>query len=1068
MALRLFILQPTIVFQAQINLAGAEYPISALPYDNVTIGAYSAVKAGMTLVVGTTAGAEDKGRQRVRKVATADTIYIGRSSQGIRDGELQAEDNYWITVYDDYRVWARLPYIDPAQIFMPEADTPLWTTYKDGDIEVGTNTSSPPPVANCGPGYCGTINGTSGEAIVAFDGSDSFAVADGETIATYSWDIKDGTLLFGTINDPTIYVTFPAGFRWVSLTVIDTAGKGHIAYAPTFTRDPEDDDSFEAFQITERVLRYSGQRISFKLLSDLSRDTFLDGTLFMLWDEALDGSGRYQMEFIGWHQTDPTEISAQREGVLRDTTLTCLDVAGKLDTLPGLPQILNTDAVREELYDLDEMTWEFMPNPNWNKWLHYLLHWHSTALSLADWKWAPEGDTYPFIVREAQGATLYSMVDAQCQNLVPDHYLTCNSMGQMRVLPDPTIVPEDDRTTYNQVDIDESIWKDIRFTYKRFKELYWLWSSAVGTQSEPVYLPSTGLGGKPKLDFTTYFCVAPGEAPGQGAQQRTVGNKLARSQAELNECEGNRYGKINARHDHLRVTFATGYDYSIEPADMAWVTLKIPAQYAPQRGMRFTEARGLVHELSYRYSYSAGGVAVEVEMEWEREVFPSEAVTVIPPVTTPASTNPYWPVVPIPAPTPVVVPEETPFTGGINVGQEQVAMIDMGGEKYLYRTSNFQNASPTWDQVNLNIPDYTIYGWVVDPFSPGYLTGTGEINGWVVTQTKIYRLEDIFGATPSQTAVHTFSYTATYGHPNYHWRTINASFGAFFVSDNPWLVCVSHYGSLSGHEGTWATYSTDGGTTWSSEVQLSAHYNSSIGSSGRRREIGLYVSPKTPGLAYTTAYTSTSSTPSSDGFVSTDYGATWTAISNPDIQPGNALGGNIHVPWHTNDGEDLAYHGHITTGSARQYRLKKVDGTTISDISPSDGVRSYGCNRAVFGIRAYDSDRTYLAVGAIGNDVNMTHNDDKHAVFVSGDAGATWTNITGVIADNVVIGGNNQFSVAFSGTDPNTLFVWGPAAGYISYTEDFGVTLSSKTGNLMSSFPSWINGCIGIAGGPTP
>jgi hypothetical protein len=735
---RLFILQPAIVFQAQVDLAAPDYPIAALPYKNVAVGSYEDVQAGMTLVLGETAGDDDWGRQRVRKVPTADTIYVGRSSRGTRDGELRALNNAWITVWDDHRVWSRLPYIDPAQVFMPQAETPLWVTYKDGDIEVGDNTINPPPVANCGPGTAATINPVTGLITVAFDGTASFAVAEEATITTYAWDVKDGTITVGLYSDPQITATFPPGFRWVSLTVIDSNGKGHIARCPVYARDPANDDSIEHFQVTEHSFGRAGQRLAFKILQVLPRASYPDGTLVLFWDGEPSGpADRSHMQFIGWHHSDPTEIRAAREGVTRDTVLHCLDVAGKLDTLPGLPQIINSDALRAVLYDLPAITWEFMPSPTWNKWLHYLLHWHSTALHLADWQWMADGATYPFVTREAQAATLYRQIDEQAQSVLPDHYLTCDRLGKLWVLPDPAIVPLPNRTTAEQAVIGAEDWQDITFVYNRFADLYWLWSSAVGVQEEPAYLdPAPGQ--KPRLRFPTFFSAAPGDAPGQGVQQSTTGNKLARSQAELNICEGNRYGRINARHERLRITLAHGDDKGIEPAHMSWVTLQVPAQFAPQRGLRFTEARGLVHEVSIRYDYRKEGMVKTVEMEWEREVFPLAAVTVTPPVTPPAATNPFWPPITFQPPEPVVAPE----TPDQDLFYDPIKGYILWSSTHVLRTWDLLAASPTWEDVGTGISG-TIYDGQYT------MVNSTTVGMWLMTSTAIWWCADIMAVTPS-------------------------------------------------------------------------------------------------------------------------------------------------------------------------------------------------------------------------------------------------------------------------------------------------------------------------------
>jgi hypothetical protein len=158
MTIRFYMHQPTIVFEALVNETGTiTYPIQDITFDGVITGAFGDIEPGMTVLFGSTQGGDDYGRNRVRAAATSTVLKIGRSSIGTRDGEVQVVNNSYITVLDDYRVWSKVPYIDGDDNA---------AMYKDADIVVGTNTTTPPPVANTGPPAAGTIDsGTSKLAV---------------------------------------------------------------------------------------------------------------------------------------------------------------------------------------------------------------------------------------------------------------------------------------------------------------------------------------------------------------------------------------------------------------------------------------------------------------------------------------------------------------------------------------------------------------------------------------------------------------------------------------------------------------------------------------------------------------------------------------------------------------------------------------------------------------------------------------------------------------------------------------------------------------------------------------
>lgn len=818
---RLYLHTPTPIFKARVNLASPTYPLTSLPFDGVTLGTFDLIHPDMTLILGTTDGADDLGRVRVQNVATSTTIPVGRISQGIEDGTLNVQDNAYITVWgDDWRVWAKIPYIDPDG-----------NTYKDSNVEVNDYMTDIPPVSNCGPGFADYIDDDD-IITVTFDGTASYAMADGATISTYAWSIEDGTVTLGDIDEDTVTVTFPAGFRWVGLTVTDSNGVPHTSRCPVLAVDPANDHTIK-FQVPSHRIEMRGQTIGFELFDNLSRATFPDGGLVMFWaDEPIDPTDRSHMWFIGYHQNDSFGIRATSVGLIRTTVLNCVDVAGRLATLPGFPQALERSS---------DSGWEYMPTLDMRKCLHYLAFWHSTALSLADFIMDEGLSDYPAMRLDSTGASLYEQINSRAQSCVPDHWLTCNIQGQLFVKPDWMLLDFDDRPVDTAGTFTEDFWSDIRADYTRPPRVYVLNSAAVVCSTDWLEL-----GGEDTLPLA--FCKAPGYAFGQGVSEATTNEKLTISQEQLNACEGHRYARLNARYGPFTIVEPTGDIQDFQPAHMLPVQVNISAATAAQRGLDFTTARGLVKSIDLRYNHTEFGTWVQPTVQWEREVVGLPAVTHIPDM-------PDDPDYEVPEPPPLTVPPDF----GLIDGQELVAGIGLDG--YIYRTSDFQTPSgsggPTWTRVDTTIAD-TIYSFVVDPFSPGYINGSGAINGWIVNDTDIYRVTDLFG-TVVATSVFTFDEPTVAA--SFHWRTIQASFGAYFAEGaNPWLLCVSYYGDTAGHEGIWATRSTDGGVTWSAEVQISEFYDAATPT--RFMPIGVYTSPKTPGLAYTAVYDDAGGTPS--------------------------------------------------------------------------------------------------------------------------------------------------------------------------------------------------------------
>lgn len=798
------------------------YPSIQLTFDTVTLGAYTDVLPDMTLLLGTSEGADDLGRVRVKYLASSVAIPIPRTSQGIEDGQLSIQDNAYITVLDDYRVWAKIPYFDLDNGF----------DYKDGNIPVGIYNVDIPPVSNCGPGTADLIDPDTEVITVELPGdaiNTSFAVADGATITTYAWDVADGTITVGTAADDVITATFPAGFRWVTLTVTDSNGQPHTSKCPILAIDPADDPRIKGFQVTQN-LQEGGQTLDIDVFEDLPRSSYPDGTLVMFWhDWPSSPDDRSHMKFIGWLDTENYNIGRSKVGVIRKTKLHAVDIAGRLKQLPGFPQAL----YREEELDDEGNTvspWSYMPSLDMNKALYYLLFWHSTALELGDFVLPSDGDDYDTMRLDSGANSLFSQVDEMAKKTVPDHYLTCNSKGQMVVQRDWMLDDVGDRPAIAPI-ITESDWNDLQIEYNRHPKVHVLRSGAILSSTDWV-----DVDGEDTLPLV--FSVAPSNAYAfsQGLGEVAENEGLALSQDDLNKSEGHRYALLNSRWGQFTFNDPTAIDFwDYEPALFGRVQLNVGAAYAAQRGLPFTQAVGKIKSVSANYVAGKKGMFLNVRVTFQKEESGFPAITFEPEDTEDVGYTPP--------------PAEVPNIG-LTPGQEMVAGI--GNDGYVYRTEDFQTVSgsggPTWDRVNLSISG-TIYSWVVDPFSPGYINGSGAINGWIVNDTNIYRVTDLFG-TPAKTSVHAFPYSAALA--DGCWRTIQASFGEYFgEGENPWLMCVSYYAGTADHTGTWVTYSVDGGITWSTEVAISEDYNVS---STDPMPIGVYVSPKTPGLAYVAAH----------------------------------------------------------------------------------------------------------------------------------------------------------------------------------------------------------------------
>lgn len=1021
--MKLFLLAPAVVFKARINQSAFTYPLDAVTYDGVTVGTYSVVAISQLVLFGSTEGADDLGRSWVRLFPTSDTLYIGRSSQGVRDGEVSLTDNAYITVLDLFVVANKTPYID--------ADGEL---FKNSDVAFDGQTDESNPVANAGPAVAATIDPDTEVITVTLSAGNSFATAPGASIVSTIWEVgAGGTITVGAFDDETITVEYEAGFRYARLTVADDNANSHQAVVPVLAIDPDADPCIDGFTIERHTITPAGQQISVNVRQAIPRSTYPEGTLAMLIDgEPIDAQDRENVIFQGWVDTEPAAIEAAPVGLLAEVELNLIDVAGRLRQLPGFSQIMENASEPEN--------WAQATTPNMDRFIHYLLDWSSTALHVADFYWSGTGATYIFRILASDGASLWDQVARKAQSMTPDYVFTCDRRGRLRILPDPMMQDPGDRTTTTQGALAPEDWAGLRYQAQRAPTVHWLRASAILTSS--ILVPAV-------------FSIAPGLAPGQGLAVVDDGNRLAVSQDALNAYAGHAYARANAPYGPFTVALAGGDNDAFEPALMQWVALTITSASQAPRGLTFTEARFLLRQVEIRYNHALTGTTKAVQLTLERETSGSPGVTWTPAAADPVvgDDNDYIP--------PDTSTDPPSFDGGIESGAQNVALITDDGR--TIRTSNFQSSPPTWTVDNSAESSISGngMGFVVDPFSPFYRTGSGTVDGFYVTSSHIYKLTDLFGTTTA-TDLHTFAESITTA--GGRWRSIAASFGRYqpVEADNPWIMVVTNYNDFGTKKGTYCIYSTDGGQTWSSEIQITSERptGSLIGT---RYWPTVWLSPRTPGYAIVIAKTQTGAIGGTGAYYTNDWGATWQAltlpavVTSPQATTGGLAGGALHVPWPDNEDEQIIYHGYeVEQASEWDRYLYRTTGGGSEDITPAAG--NYGPRRGLFAVRSHDNDRRYLvavlADGA-GNDEIVL---EEIAVFTSTDYGDSWTLRLGPITTAL----NAQWptEAAFAADDPNWIVVWGNEA-YIQLSTDGGANWENKRGSLSFSSGEEILGLVG-------
>lgn len=980
MTQHLFILSPTIVFQARVNQSTFTYPLIQVTFDTVTTGAYTDIKPGMTVLFGNASGSDNRGRQRIRKAPTSTVLYIGRSSQGTPDGQVNLADNNYITVIDDRRVWAKIPDIDDnGEIF------------KDADIAWTDQTEEIPPKANIfGGAIAATID--SGDIItVSLNGSASYAVADGATLTDYLWDVGDGTIING--EDTSIAtVEFPAGFRYVSLTVTDSNGKTHTAEIAVLAEDPDSSLCVD-FQCVEHRITADGQVCSFRILESLPIANYPDGTLVIFWEgEPADENDYSNVKFWGWVQTEQNSIAAEPTATLKDVTLNCVDLAGRLDALPGFSQSI--------LGNTTPGSWLEMSTPNMDRFIDYLLRWHSTAFELVFYRPSQTGDDFPFVALESPGDSLWQQAKGRAKALVPDYILSCNRNGELWVLPDPMLQDTGDRTSTSQFTINEDDFTAVNWQRMRPPRDHWIWGDAILASLTTI---------------SALFCTAPGKAPGQGLTSVNSGRQLAQSQDDLNSCEGHRIGRNNAVHGLIPITMIT--DVGIEPANMTWVTLTINSSYT-RRALGFTAARCLPVEVNISYDYQRTGMVRTVEVLVEEETSGTAAVTYT--QDDPPWEPPYEP----PIEPPVDPPDPTDEGDGFGTFFARQANT-------LARTSDFGASSPVYTALATAGVGKQFYDFIIDPFA--FVPSDPSETFLLMGSDGVFRCTDMFGVSPTVSLIYTIADMesetgASSGNISRNYNIKGC------IRQRGFFAFGAEEGVSSQRGKTWIFITEDTGDTWEAVL-----VRDGTATDGTKYEGTLEISPHLSATGQPLIYVGTGSVHVNTGdqrriYRSTDGGQNW-SLRVTGLPMAGTSGGNIvdlHVPYNDNADSDIVYAACSAEGGLGRSADGGTNWTVITPDATEYSVATF--KRTPF--QTFTQDRTQIY--AFADDAAA---GDCKKFYLSTNDASSFTHKHTFTSNVRAAGGfpynGSQFYVI---------------AGAILVTTDGGSTWIDKTGNWSWGF----------------
>lgn len=591
----LSIYDPLVILACQVTGSTAAPGDRIINYDNVTPGSwgYTAVQTGMTMYVGTTLGAKDVGRIRVRS-ATPTTITVAENS------DIKWADNLYLTIVNFWEINAVYPRMEVPDLADPTQQ--IW--YKDYDI-AHTNQNNLLGTFICmGSHHAAFIDPDSNIASIYYTSTGTSSLL-GTAISTYSWEFQGGLSGTSSIATPGFINYAAPGHYTTTLSVTDANGVNDVSHrhVSIYNRPGK---SLNIPILNWELISLDGSRdgggyqARIKIRENI--EDVIDGSLIVIFaDDAYGGTkgsiggnarNRQTIFFVGYildssisynyedssvefNVGSPTEVMKLTEGMVTSVRS-------------------SSDPAGEDIVDNDiPSAWALLKDMNCKRAIYHYLRWHSTVLMTNDFEFRG-GDKY-IEYFDSDRESLYDAVSNFMRGTLYGD-VVCDRQGKIHAEVGAATY---DTTTFTNVvmDITKQDWIGSPSIEETFNyRLSYL--EMGGIQFIPA---ATGTFGGTSF---AYLSCAPGVTPGYHGNVQSIQGMAFVDQDNLNDICGNVFAALNSKYSH--VGFELSGDYrNIDIAPLEVITLNLEANDNPQR-LVWNKKSFYTTEMSWNYDPQQG------------------------------------------------------------------------------------------------------------------------------------------------------------------------------------------------------------------------------------------------------------------------------------------------------------------------------------------------------------------------------------------------------------------------------------------------------------------------------
>lgn len=383
----LSIFEPQAIFKAQINDASITRGARTITFNNVTLGAFTAIENGFSMWVGSTPGAQDRGKVRVRS-ATSTTVVVSENSN------VDWADDLYITVFRYVELWPVYPRIiqDPADV-----ENTIW--YKDYDIAYTNQNSILGTYVNMGPHRAAKRDPASGLTQVYYSSTGSYNLLG--TSLSYYWFFEGATVTGSNSADPGFITYNQSGNFTTRLIISGSNGSADTSYRYVTIDPPE-----YRWQLTSLngSRGEGGYTASLKVFDTIPiqehavvvifKESYYGNTVSNLGGNFPNASSIF---FVGYIDKDSIQYDYEHSEVSFDA----LSVTGLMKQSSGFSVSVESKASPAYWYELLDM--------DGRRALYHYLRWHTTAMMFSDFQFV--GDDYKIQFFDSDRESMYDAVN---------------------------------------------------------------------------------------------------------------------------------------------------------------------------------------------------------------------------------------------------------------------------------------------------------------------------------------------------------------------------------------------------------------------------------------------------------------------------------------------------------------------------------------------------------------------------------------------------------------------------------------------------------------------------------